>query len=126
MGRQKDLRSKVIVTATSKNEQKIFSVRRLLSYAFEKYFRRGELIVESGKETPAGLALAKRIFEIEGVQYILIDQYDVYVGIGRGFDWTADRIEKSVESAILSYLGTFNIMDDAGDPKDKKKQKPET
>ncbi len=125
MNRKKDVRDRVIITDTTVPRTKIFSVRRLLTYNTEKYLTRGELVPDPSENMSDGLELAKRLFEIRGVQAIMISQYDIYLTIGRSFDWQFDYMESAVISMIGNYLKTFDMMEDISDKKEKKKPESE-
>ncbi len=95
-------------------------MRRIVSYNYEEYESRGELEIGEGDHRTEGWDVAKRIFDVEGVQHVHTDQYQIYVTIGTAFGWWKDQIESKVIKAIESYLETLSLLDDAG-PEEKNK-----
>ncbi|MBU6141995.1 NifU N-terminal domain-containing protein [Patescibacteria group bacterium] len=122
---RKSFRDHVVVTPIKDMpRQKLFSVRRLLTYNTEKYFSRGMLVPDPEDHLSEALELAKRLFEHNGVQSILVSQYDIYVTIGRAFDWKLDHLESAVLSTIKKYFEDFyDALEDASDLLEKRSKK---
>src|SRR3989344_5359723 len=124
MAKKRDIRSKIIIDQTTSPRTKIFGVRLLVTFNFEKYLRRGDLAADPKNNLSEGLDLAKRIFETDGGQTVMFDQYDIYVSIGRAFDWVTDEIELNVHQAIRQYLETERMMEDISGKNNKKSRDP--
>ena len=124
MAKKRDMRLKIVIDKTTSPRTKIFGTRFRMTFNLEKYLRRGELFQDPKTDLAEGLDLAKRIFEIPGVQAMVIDQFDVYVTIGRAFDWVEDELELDIHRAIRLYLETENMMEDISGKNIGKKQDP--
>ena len=123
---RKDLRDAIVVTEyDEKPRVKIFSVRRVISYNPEEYNCRGALVSDPSGNESEGLSLAKRLFEIEGVEYVGIKQYDIVVMIGRAFHWRLDSLQLKIFAQIKGYLRNFVMMDDISEKNAKKKPESE-
>lgn len=74
-----------------------------------------------------GLPLATRILELNGVMTVVIAQYDIWITIGRAFDWEFDDLEKDISKIIRNYLSILDMQEDASDmPPKNNKKKPKT
>ncbi len=107
----KDL--KVVVTPIrGAKRAKMFSVRMRLSDDLEKYKYPVEATQENFEEGSYNKAyiLASALFKINGVQYIVVDSYDVTVAVGRAF--TFNEVQAEVISTIKWYLKTQKDLED--------------
>lgn len=125
MRNRKDVRDRVAVSPSQSSRTKIFSVRRVLTWNQETYRICEPLMPDPSDNISEGLPLATRILELNGVTTVVIAQYDIWVTIGRAFDWQFDDLEKDVSMVIRNYLSILNMEEDISDmpPKDKKKPK---
>lgn len=125
MRNRKEVRDRVVVSQSQASPRiKIFSIRRVLTYNTEEYKSRGMLVDDTSGFMVEGLPLAKRIFELEGVEAVVISQYDIWVTIGRAFSWDFDELEDEVSNIIRNYLSILNMQEDASDKKPNNKKKP--
>lgn len=113
----------VIVTRTMNSRFKIFSVRRMITRLKEVYPSKGTLVADENDLMSEGLPLAEKLFSINGVESVLIFQYDVEVGIGRAFDWQTDYLENAIIAAIKSYFATMDTIENLAEKKFRKKRK---
>lgn len=123
MRNRKEVRDRVAVSPSAAARTKIFSIRRVLTYNTEEYKTRGMLVDDTSGLMADGLPLAKRIFELEGVESVIISQYDIWVTIGRAFGWDSDELEDEVSNIIRNYLSILNMQEDASDKPVRKKPK---
>ncbi len=114
---------RVVITRTERPQTKIFSIRRVITYNTEDYLTRGHLVPDPEGHMTEGLDLAELLFAINGVQGVQISQYDVYVRIGRAFDWREDYLEVKVMSAIQGYLRTLDMLDTVSEKRPRRKKK---
>ena len=119
MSRKDDVENRIIVIRTTSPQSKIFATRQLLSHNLEKYLRRADLVEDP--EGSEGLSLATRLFDIDGVQSVYVDQYDVQVKIAHGYDWTLDSIETNVLLIVRNYIRTCDMLERISNKKFKKK-----
>lgn len=122
MSRKDDVKDRILVIRTTSPRNKIFATRHLLSHNLEKYLNRSELIEDP--EGSEGMSLATRLFHIDGVQSVFIDQYDVQVKIANTYDWALDNIEAKVILTIRNYIQTWKMMERISNKKFKKKPEP--
>ncbi len=115
--------SRVAISRTEKPQTKIFSVRRVITYNTEDYIVRGQLVADPAHRMTEGLDLAELLFKIDGVQAVTVSQYDIWVRIGRAFDWRDDYLEAKVMSAIQGYLRTLDMLDGISELKPRRKKK---
>lgn len=110
--RKRDLRLRVVdVDVENSPEMKSFECRIRLTYNSEDYECRGDLVQQGDGHLNEGLELAKRIFEIDGVQEVEIREYRVYVTLSEAFDWEMDDLVMPVKKAISGYLDEIFIAD---------------
>lgn len=109
--KNKDL--KVVVTPIKGSSRaKMFSVRTRLSDDLEKYKQPADATQENFDDGSFNMAyiLAAALFKINGVQYIVVDSYDVTVAVGRAF--TFSEVQAEVLSTIRWYLTTQKDLED--------------
>lgn len=119
MSRKDDVKNRIVVVRTTDPLAKIFATRHLLSHNLEEYLRRSDLIEDP--EGSDGLSLATRLFDIDGVKSIFVDQYNVQVKISYAFDWSLDSIESQVILTVRNYIQTCNMLERISNKKFKKK-----
>ena len=119
MSRKDDVKSRILVIRTTSPRNKIFATRQLLSGNLEKYSRRSDLVEDP--EGSEGLSLATRLFDIDGVDSVFIDQYDVQVKIAHAYDWSLDSIESKVILTLRNYIETCNMLEKISNKKFRKK-----
>jgi len=91
----------------------------LLSDNLEKYLRRSDLVEDP--EGSEGLSLATRLFDIEGIDSVFVDQYDVQIKIALAYDWSLDDIESKVILVLRNYIQTCSMLEKISNKKFKKK-----
>lgn len=102
----------VITPLKGARRAKLFSVRVRLSDDIERYRNPAEATLENFEDGSFNRAhiLAAALFKINGVQYIVVDGYDVTVAVGRAFVFP--EVQAEVLSTIRWYLRTQKDLED--------------
>lgn len=110
--RKRNLRLRVIDAAVEDFPVTIsFECRFRLTYNSEFYECKGDLVQQGEGHLNEALELAKRLFEIEGVQEVEIIGYRTYVTISEAFDWEMDEIIPQVKKTVSGYIDEKFLAD---------------
>ena len=101
---KKNLDIRIILSPTNNKHIKRFSVRHRLSCILEAYNYLNEVLPYNDNTgfPNEGYLLAERLYQIDGVQKVTVDVYDIYITKGKAFSWR--EVQDKILLAIREYL----------------------